>query len=260
MAERPFIHNQRLWPRSGEANPKGDVEMKRFVMCVVLAVMFSIPSFASAFERFEAGARYKVVKMVDPDIVVGTINRANPENGLVPFIGVNFTPNWGVELSYNRLEAVAECLYPVEEGGNRRDGVFDLKGPAVSVIWRPKINSFLNPYGGIGAAYYFGGFKADGWWGNGFSSPSDYAANGPDSLGKTREMYVDDAIGVSAFVGADIKVWKQLYADFRVGYEKLATDVSFKGFLNGSELYSRGPYKDVELDTFGAMLAVKVKF
>jgi outer membrane protein W len=72
-------------------------------------------------------------------------------------------------------------------------------------------------------------------------------------------MYVDDAIGYDIHVGTDVRIWDRVFADLRVEYLKVQTEINFAGYINGNRVYYHGPYH-VPFDHYSISLGLKYGF
>jgi hypothetical protein len=162
---------------------------------------------------------------------------------------------WGVEVLWNELRMTGEN--PAHEG---RDGVFEFRGPLVCVIGRYPNRTAWTPYGGLGMAFYEGGFDHEGWWANGYVTPADYERLGPEPRrGKTRRMYVDDTVGYAICAGTDVKLWERLYADLIVRYVLAETDVSWSVYMGRHEMSRDGP-QTLPFDHYAIGIGLKWEF
>lgn len=221
-------------------------------------------------DRVEVGMRLTYFALTNPrksSGFVGTIHEmtAQEDYSLVSgdrlfwlpnwFMAVKFDRYWGAEILWSEIRTIAENSW---NGDN--DGTFVLKGPTFGVFGRYPNDTGWTPYAGLGAVFYDGSFHPAGWWANGYTCEADYESLGPEPRnGKTRRMYVDDPIGLVLYAGADVRLWKQLYADLIVRYTWVSTDVSFAGYQNGHTLYVNGPYS-VPFDHYAVGAGLKWVF
>lgn len=236
--------------------------MKKLVMLLVVVLVVVSPRFAGAFERFEVGLRVPVITEMTHGTsesgIVGSINEFEPTGlSVEPFVGYHFAPWLGVELAYESKRFSGNGNY---SGIVSSDGDFTFEGPALSVIGRLPNKHCLTPYLGVGVAYLFGGFEEEGWWGQGFTSQADFEQFGPKSVnGKIREMDADNALAFSAFLGTDVRIWRGLFADMRVGYQSLSTDAHYTISVNGTQVNYKGPFH-ANFDNISASVGLKYLF
>ena len=213
--------------------------------------------------HLELGTRITHFVLVDEDddSFLGSIDHLGDEQDYLPyklFADYLFNPYFGVELTYDRVEAVAKT----SADDNHTDGNFVLDGPILTAFGRYPNDSICTPFAGAGVAYFQADFEAQDWWGLGYSSPADYASVGSPNEprgGKTRELNPDDALGFVVTAGSAFKISEHWSADLYARYMTIETDVEFLIKQNGDVIDDNGT-TTVPFDNFAFGAGVKYVF
>jgi outer membrane protein W len=115
-----------------------------------------------------------------------------------------FTDTWGVELTWDSLEAEADNVQGGTEGD--ADGTLEMSGPILTAVGRMPLDNGWTPYAGAGFALLNGRFDTATWWKKGYSSEADWISMGRPNEnrgGKRRRLSVDDTVGYVLTGGAD---------------------------------------------------------
>ncbi len=191
-------------------------------------------------DRIEVGTRLTSYWLVDAkdDSFLGSIDWLNSKQNYLPnkfFIDWLMTPKWGLELTWDRIEAETLTSY---DGHN--DGNITASGPIVTFFGRHRFEfgpredaTTLIPSGGIGLAFMRTDFDDEDWWHHGFDGETwqdaqqSYLewkeAGSPDwpNGGKRRNMSLDNAVGLVLTAGLSSKFHDNLALDLYFRYMSL---------------------------------------
>lgn len=169
---------------------------------------------------------------------LGTIYALDEEQNYLP---VNFYANYffskyiGLELAYDTVEAETVAT-SIGYDTIKSDGDITLYGPTLSVVGRYPNDTLFTPYVSVGLGYYFGDFEESTHWGLGYSDPTQWEALGSPTTnynGKSREMVIDDSIGIVAALGCSYRLRENIAPDLSVQYTKVEADATFYGYNDG---------------------------
>lgn len=179
---------------------------------------------------------------------LGSIDKLDAEQDLAPykiFADWMFTPRYGMELTWDRLEA--KTITTVDR---HNDGNLILKGPILTAFIHQPVE--FNPHtlvrqidfcAGAGVAYFLADFDHVGWWHYGFDGGESYedwqraqqeynawVASGapPDpNGGYTRTMTPDDAIGLVLTAACSTEIMDRLSLELYLRYTYVEVDDRF---------------------------------
>ena len=120
-----------------------------------------------------------------------------------------FTPYFGAGASYEEVRAVTW------DGGGT-DGTIELKGPIAYLIGRMPDYDLIRPYAELGLAFYSASFDYDRAW----------------YEGGRRQMGVDDSVGLSLGLGADILLSERWSLNLMARYTEASVDATV--YVNGN--------------------------
>jgi len=146
-----------------------------------------------------------------------------------------FTQYFGVELAYESIEAETVAT-SIGYSTIKSDGDVFLEGPTLSLVGRYPNQTRFTPYLSVGVGYFFGDFDEAAHWALGYSDPSVYEALGSPSTtydGKTREMNIDDEIGLVMAAGCAYQMTDRLSLDLSLSYTAVEADATFIGYVDG---------------------------
>lgn len=169
------------------------------------------------------------------DAFLGNLDQLDDDQDYAPY--KLFAQYWfcewgGLEVSWDKI--AAEVINEPEKGAVA-DGSVEMSGPIVSVLGRYENETVYTPYLGLGVAIWSASFDHAPWHEYGYASPEAYAAapepkNKPQG-GKTRDITVDDAIGLTITTGCDIFLTEHWSLDLYARYLDVAADAHYQLFL-----------------------------
>ncbi len=161
------------------------------------------------------------------------------------------------ELTWDQIKAAAQS----EHGAGDSDGTVIMQGPILTLDARYPNSTRLTPHAGVGVALWNGHFDHAPWHEYGFSSETDWEAAGEpgDSPnGKYRHIYVDNALGFVATIGADYAICRNWSVDIYGRYIDINPDYDYRVNVGGSTALERkGSFP---MSNFAAGLGVKYSF
>ena len=149
-----------------------------------------------------------------------------------------FSQYFGVELGYESIEAETVAT-SIGYSTIKSDGNVFLGGPTLSLVGRYPNQTRFTPYLSVGVGYFFGDFDEEAHWALGYSDPTVYEALGSPSTtydGKTREMNIDDEIGLVVAAGCAYQMTDHLSLDLSLSYTAVEADATFIGYVDGIQV------------------------
>ena len=214
-------------------------------------------------DHLEIGTRITYFRLLNENdkSFLGSIDHLGDSQDYNPskvFVDWLFCPYGGLELTWDRIEAVATT----STSDNHTDGKFLLDGPILTAFARYPNKSILTPYAGVGVAYYHTDFEAQDWWAQGFASPQDFVDFGKPSTdrnNKGRAISTDTTAGFVATAGTAIKITKNWSADLYFRYSSINLDAHFMLTTDGQVSDDKGHY-GIPFDNVTGGVGVKYVF
>lgn len=190
--------------------------------------------------RLAVGTRATWFSLLDDkhsldDAFLGNLDQLEDDQDYAPY--KLFAQYWfcawgGLEVAWDQ---VAADVINEPEKGAAADGRVEMSGPIVSLMARWDNEYIYTPYVGLGAALWSASFDHAPWHEYGYASPEEYAAapeprNRPQD-GKTREIKVDDAIGLSVTAGCEIYLTEHWSLDLHARYLDIAADAAYQLYI-----------------------------
>lgn len=196
--------------------------------------------------RLEIGTRITVIKLLteNKSTFLGSIDHLDINQNHVPykiFADWLFSPRYGIELTWDRIEAATLASFD-----DHTDGNIILTGPIITIFARRPVDivtkgevSNIVPYAGIGIAILSASFDHVGWFHNGFSGDTwheaqagynEWIASGAPPWpngGYQRTMNMDDTIGVVLMAGCSADAWERINVDLYLRYMNVDVDTDF---------------------------------
>ncbi|PHR30548.1 MAG: hypothetical protein COA36_00650 [Desulfotalea sp.] len=169
---------------------------------------------------------------------LGTIYAVDETQDFVPkflFAKYFFNKYIGVELAYDSIQGKTQAT-SIGYSGIKSDGDITVSGPTISLLAQLPTSTNFTPYASFGLGFYSGDFDAANHWGLGYSDPSVYDALGqPSSLyhGKSREIILDDRVGLTLGLGCSYAVTSNWLLDLSMQYTAVDVDGTFNGYQDG---------------------------
>jgi hypothetical protein len=208
---------------------------------------------------------------------LGSINELEEDQDYTPYPFVRFfpIPYVGVEIGYDKVQAITRKWTDPPEGGSRdqdSDGTIVLEGPLVQVVGRYPNESIVTPYAGFGPVFYgtFLGeaeFEHTEWWHNGFGSYSDqnyydWVNDGRQAWpngGYQRTIELSDTMGWVLSGGASVAIYKGLELEASVQYVWANVDAHYYLTRNGYVFQNNG-YYNFPMDHWAGQIGLKYVF
>jgi outer membrane protein W len=146
-----------------------------------------------------------------------------------------FNAKWGIELTWDQVQAEAITA----DTDSHSDGDFELTGPILSATYRMDARGSFSPYAQLGIAWMLGDFEPVQWWALGYDKESDWVLLGStDEVrnGITREIDVEDSLGLVASVGSGVRISERWSADLYLRYMWLEADTTFTEYRSGKPI------------------------
>lgn len=190
--------------------------------------------------RLEIGTRLTVYRLIEDkkDSFLGSVDFLNAQQNYMPvkiFADWLISPEWGIELTWDQLNAETITSY---DGHN--DGNVVASGPIVTVFGRRSITvgsaeqkTTLVPSIGLGLAFLKTDFNHEDWWHHGFdgetwqeaqSKYEQWRASGSPKWpndGYRRNMSLDNTFAPVLTAGISAEFHKNFSADFYFRYMHL---------------------------------------
>lgn len=166
---------------------------------------------------------------------LGTISRLDERQDCIPwklFADWQFTPQWGLELTWDEMKT--HTVTRVAD--HHSDGEFKVQGPILDAVYQIHRFRCCTPYAQFGLAWMLGDFDPARWWALGYSHEEDWTSLGsPDQVrsGITRNISLDDALGVVAAAGIRFGSFKHWSGDLLLRYMHLENDATFNEYRKG---------------------------
>lgn len=198
--------------------------------------------------RLQIGTRMATRTLTDSDsgheggtygsgTYLGTIYAIDEIQDYVPslfFLKYFFTDYFAVELAYDSVQGETEAT--INGYGNKSDGDITMSGPTINLVAHYPNSTKFSPYVSFGVGFYSGDFDESANWALGYSSQEQYEAYGSTGTvlnGRTREMAVDDEIGILFGLGCTYAVTDNWLIDLSMQYTQLDPDATFYGYTYG---------------------------
>jgi len=169
---------------------------------------------------------------------LGTIYAIDEVQDYVPylfFVKYFFTDYIAAEFAYDSVQGETLATTPGYTG-NKSDGDITVSGPTVSLVAHIPNSTKFSPYASFGIGFYSGDFDETAHWALGYREPSQYDALGTPSTiygGRTREIVIDDEIGILFGLGCNYAFTDNWLLDLSMQYTQVDVDATFNGFTNG---------------------------
>lgn len=172
-----------------------------------------------------------------------------------------FSKYIAAELAYDSIKADTVAT-TTGYSTDKSDGEISAYGPTISLVGHYPTNTPFTPYASFGVGFYFGDFEESDHWGLGYSHPDQYAAYGSTGValnGRTREIEIDNAIGILLGVGCTYNLTENWLLDLSVQYTKLEVDGVFTAYSYGVQdsTYQEGSFP---LDNYAFRFGVAYQF
>lgn len=169
---------------------------------------------------------------------LGTIYAIDEVQDYVPslfFLKYFFTDYIAAELAYDSVtgETVATSI---GYSGDKSDGDITVSGPTISLVAHYPNATKFSPYASFGIGFYSGDFDEEASWALGYKDPSQYEAMGSPTTsygGRTREIVIDDEVGILFGLGCTYAFTKNWLLDLSMQYTQVDVDGTFYGYTNG---------------------------
>ena len=138
---------------------------------------------------------------------LGSLYKIKDDQNYAPvkvFAQYFFTPVWGAGISYEEVDAITW------DGGT--DGTVELAGPVVYLTGRLPDYDLVRPFAELGLAYFSASFDHNPAW----------------YEGGRRVMEVDDSLGLSLGIGADVLLTDAWSLNFLLRYTEASVDATAK--------------------------------
>ena len=227
-------------------------------------------------DHLELGMRMVSFKLLNTkkNTFLGTIDYLDADGGNPFRIYAHwlFTPYYGIELTWDHVEATTMILYD-----GHSDGTIVMTGPVVVGFGCLPIDSMIGgkavtfvPYAGIGFAILDASFSHEGWWHHGFPGEdpqeaereyNEWVATGSPPWpngGYERTMNLDNTIGLVVMAGCTTEVAENLSVEFYLRYMDAQVDDEFTLSRYG-DVFDR-TYATFPMGNFAFGLGVKYAF
>lgn len=216
-------------------------------------------------DRLMLGTRLTPAVLLRPtssDGFLGTIVKLNLQEDFVPwklFAAYQFTPRWGVELTWDQV--VADAVTRASD--QHIDGDFELTGPILSAVYRLEKRGRFQPYGQVGFGWMKGNFDPARWWELGYDKESDWIMLGSPREPRnsiTRDIRVDDAPAVVAAAGSRIEIARHWSGDVFLRGMYLETESQFTEMRKGKPIKGVGEVSSIPFSNVALGLGVAYTF
>lgn len=186
---------------------------------------------------------------------LGYVNELEQQDktGVRPFVGYQFSPYFGVELSQDEVAARTRNY-----NNGQSDGILRMSGPVFSATLSYPVTDYLLPYAGIGYAPWSASFDHDDWWRLGYSSPESYAAAGSPNEYRSigRRIEVEDDSATFFTLGLAIRLHRYARLDLMMRQMDLTSKASFYHVIGHSlDLQREGEFT-MKHSTYGVALSL----
>jgi outer membrane protein W len=186
---------------------------------------------AKLADKLTLGTRttYSILETSSSDSFLGTISKLEDREDYIPwkfFAAWQFNPKWGLELTWDQI--AAETI--TKTADQHSDGEFEMIGPILSSVYRMDKHGRFAPHAQLGVAWMQGNFNPAHWWALGYEHESDWVLLGSTDQARneiTREIEVDDSLGLVAALGSRIEVTPRWSGDILLRYMYLESDATF---------------------------------
>lgn len=194
---------------------------------------------------------------------LGTIYAIDEVQDYAPslfFLKYFFSDYLAAEFAYDSVQGETVAT-SIGYSGDKSDGDITVSGPTISlVVHYPNANKF-SPYASLGIGFYSADFDEAAHWALGYKDPSQYEALGSPSTiygGRTREMVVDNEIGILLGLGCTYAFTENWLLDLSMQYTQVDVDATFNGYTNGElDTEQDGHFP---MDNFAFRLGVAYQF
>jgi len=217
-------------------------------------------------ENLQVGVRATASRLRDSreEFFLGHINELEEHSNLLPYklyLDWFFLPDWGLELTFDRLR-VRTWNEPSGAGGEQvSDGSLRLNELLALLLWRYRNDTAWTPYAGVGLVLVAAGFDHATWWHYGYSSPQEWEDLGKPAepfRGKTRQLDPSDAVGFVLAGGCKRRLANGWSLDATLRYTQVDVDLHYT-LEFGGQVRDKGT-RSVPLDHLTLGLGLEYAF
>jgi hypothetical protein len=196
------------------------------------------------------------------DHILGTITKLDETQDFIPwklFAEWQFNPTWGVELTWDQFSA--KTITSRED--HHSDGSYEFKGPILDAVYQVGHYGRFVPYAQLGFAWMLGDFDPEKWWALGYTTEGDWIQMGSTDEPRnkmSREIEVDDALGLVAALGSRIEFSRRWSGDLLLRYMYLESESTFQEYRGTDPIHEADDAQEILFSNLALGLGVAYAF